>query len=220
MLNTVENNNDTSFSFFSLDQQYYHVIIISTVTVLSFFSVFFCIFLYFSVFFCIFLWDSGVGNILRPEANKTRRSLGPMVCPQTWRGATVESLRDTLSSKARLPDFPGSSAQNRDSNRFQWIPMDFNGFCCSSRSCLSVCGKHMLLMLKMTFQYISTFHEILSEVSKATGSFTIDNQRGRIPMRKEGYSWCRRCLGELLGIGQMLRVGLKLIQFPATRAIK
>lgn len=31
-----------------------------------------------------------------------------------------------------------------------------------------------------------------SKVSKATGSFTIDNQRGRIPMRKEGYSWCRR----------------------------
>ncbi|CAL1151394.1 unnamed protein product, partial [Cladocopium goreaui] len=31
-----------------------------------------------------------------------------------------------------------------------------------------------------------------SKVSKTTGSFTIDNQRGRIPMRKEGYSWCRR----------------------------
>lgn len=26
----------------------------------------------------------------------------------------------------------------------------------------------------------------------ATNDFTVDNKRGRIPLRKEGYSWCRR----------------------------
>eukprot|EP00434_Breviolum_minutum_P004659 symbB.v1.2.004107.t1/scaffold231.1/size297012/10 len=31
-----------------------------------------------------------------------------------------------------------------------------------------------------------------SKSSMATNDFTVDNKRGRIPLRKEGYSWCRR----------------------------